>query len=93
MMLELIPSSVYAAENGESTVVPVQETVSGGDVSNNDVTGGNYSGNQDVSNNDVNDNNDMPTDTNLVSGNIINFGHKLIFGFFIDKTSNKLKKY
>ena len=44
MMLELIPSSVYAAENGESTVVPVKETVSGGDVSGNDVTGGDENG-------------------------------------------------
>ncbi|GEM_PF-845848 len=44
MMLELIPSSVYAAENGESTVVPVKETVSGGDVSSNDVTGGDENG-------------------------------------------------
>ena len=44
MMLELIPASVYAAENGESTVVPVMETVSGGDVSGNDVTGGDENG-------------------------------------------------
>ena len=44
MMLELIPASVYAAENGESTVVPVKETVSGGDVSGNDVTGGDENG-------------------------------------------------
>lgn len=91
MMLELIPSSVYAAENGESTVVPVKETVSGGDVSGNDVTGGDISGNQDVSgNDDVSDNNDIPTDTNLVSGDIINFGHKLISEYRA-QGSNKVK--
>ena len=91
MMLELIPSSVYAAENGESTVVPVKETVSGGDVSGNDVTGEDISGNQDVSgNDDVSDNNDIPTDTNLVSGDIINFGHKLISEYRA-QGSNKVK--
>ena len=51
MILELIPTSVYAAEGNEQMKYYTNEAISVGDVSGNDVTGGDISENEDVSGN------------------------------------------